>query len=71
MASLFKGVDYEEAIVLGLLLLMLRRARPMFDRKAALFATRFSPAWMAAVVAALAASVWLGLFAFKHVEYLH
>jgi phosphatidylglycerol lysyltransferase len=69
VASLFKGVDYEEAIVLGLLLVMLRRARPMFDRKAALFATRFSPAWMAAVVAALAASVWLGLFAFQHVEY--
>jgi phosphatidylglycerol lysyltransferase len=69
VASLFKGVDYEEAIVLGLLLVMLRRARPMFDRKAALLATRFSPAWIAAVVAALAASVWLGLFAFQHVEY--
>ena len=69
VASLFKGADYEEAIVLGLFLVMLRRARPMFDRKAALFATRFSPAWMAAVVAALAASVWLGLFAFQHVEY--
>ena len=69
VASLFKGVDYEEAIVLGLLLAMLRGARPMFDRKAALFATRFSPAWVAAVAAALAASVWLGLFAFKHIEY--
>jgi phosphatidylglycerol lysyltransferase len=69
VASLLKGMDYEEAIVLGLLLVMLRRARPMFDRKAALFATRFSPAWMAAVVAALAASVWLGLFAFQHVEF--
>jgi phosphatidylglycerol lysyltransferase len=68
-ASLLKGADFEEAIVLGLLLLMLRRARPLFGRKAALFATRFSPAWMAAVVAALAASVWLGFFAFKHVEY--
>jgi phosphatidylglycerol lysyltransferase len=69
VASLFKGVDYEEAIGLGLLLLLLRRARPMFDRQAALVATRFSPAWVAAVVAALSASVWLGLFAFKHVEY--
>ena len=33
------------------------------------FDTRFSPAWIAAVVGALGASVWLGLFAFKHVEY--
>jgi len=69
VASLLKGMDYEEAIVLGLLFVMLRRARPMFDRQAALLAPRFSPAWMAAVVAALAASVWLGLFAFQHVEY--
>jgi phosphatidylglycerol lysyltransferase len=69
VASLFKGFDFEEAIVLGLLLLMLRCARPLFDRKAALLATRFSPAWVAAVVAALSASVWLGLFAFQHVEY--
>ena len=68
-ASLLKGADYEEAIVLGLLFVMLRRARPMFDREAALLATRFSPAWTAAVVAALAASVWLGLFAFQHIEY--
>ena len=69
VASLLKGVDYEEAIVLALLFVMLRRARPMFDRKAALFATRFSPGWTAAVIAALAASVWLGLFAFSHIEY--
>lgn len=69
VASLLKGVDYEEAIVLGVVLLALRRARPAFDRKAALFATRFSPAWVAAVVAALVASVWLGFFAFKHIEY--
>jgi phosphatidylglycerol lysyltransferase len=69
VASLFKGMDYEEACVLGALLLMLGRSRPLFDRKAALCATRFSPAWIAAVTAALAASVWLGLFAFKHVEY--
>ena len=44
-------------------------ARPPFNRKAAFFARRFSTAWIAAVAAALVASVWLGLFAFKHVEY--
>ena len=70
-ASLLKGADYEEALALGVLLLVLRRARPAFDRRAAFFATRFSPAWMSAVAAALVASVWLGLFAFKHVEYSH
>ena len=68
-ASLLKGFDYEEAVLLTTLALVLRRARPAFDRKAAFFATRFSTAWIASVAAALVASVWLGLFAFKHVEY--
>jgi phosphatidylglycerol lysyltransferase len=70
-ASLLKGGDWEEALALAALLLMLWRARPAFNRTAAFFATRFSSAWIAAVIAALAASVWLGLFAFKHVEYSH
>jgi phosphatidylglycerol lysyltransferase len=69
-ASLLKGVDYEEATLLVLLLVVLWRARPAFDRRAAFFETRFSAGWIAAVVAAIAASVWLGLFAFKHVEYM-
>jgi phosphatidylglycerol lysyltransferase len=67
--SLLKGGDYEEALVLGAILLVLWRARPAFDRRAALFETRFSPGWITAVAAALAASACLGLFAFKHVEY--
>jgi phosphatidylglycerol lysyltransferase len=68
-ASLLKGVDYEEALLLVALVGVLRIARPAFNRQAAFFATRFSPAWIAMVIAALASSVWLGLFAFKHVEY--
>ncbi len=71
VASLLKGFDYEEALVLVALIAVLRVSRPAFNRKAAFFATRFSTAWIAAVVAALVASVWLGLFAFKHVEYSH
>jgi phosphatidylglycerol lysyltransferase len=71
VASLLKGVDYEEALLLVGLIAVLRVSRPAFNRKAAFFATRFSTAWIAAVVAALVASVWLGLFAFKHVEYSH
>lgn len=70
-ASLLKGFDYEEAVLLLLVLLVLRRARPAFDRRAAFFDARFSPAWTAAVVGALGASVWLGFFTFKHVEYSH
>jgi phosphatidylglycerol lysyltransferase len=69
VASLLKGFEYEEALLLIALTAVLRLSRPAFNRRAAFFATRFSTAWIAAVAAALVASVWLGLFAFKHVEY--
>ena len=68
-ASLLKGFDYEEATLLLLILVVLLSARPAFGRRAAFFETRFSAYWMAAVGGALGASVWLGFFAFKHVEY--
>lgn len=68
-ASLLKGFDYEEAALLLVVLLILRRAHPAFDRRAAFFDTRFSPGWIAAVTGAIGASIWLGFFAFKHVDY--
>jgi phosphatidylglycerol lysyltransferase len=68
-ASLLKGFDYEEATLLLVTLTILWRARPAFDRRAAFFDTRFSIGWIAAVATVLFASVWLGLFAFKHVDY--
>ena len=70
-ASLLKGFNVEEALLLVGVLLILRRARPAFDRSAGLFETRFSPDRIAAIVAALAASIWLGLFAHQHVAYSH
>jgi phosphatidylglycerol lysyltransferase len=71
VTSLLKGFDYEEATVLLLVLAVLWRARPAFDRRAAFFETRFSAPWIAAMVGAIVASVWLGLFAFQHVDYSH
>jgi phosphatidylglycerol lysyltransferase len=67
--SLLKGVDFEEAALLCLVLAILYRAGAAFDRRAAFFETRFSAAWSASVIGALAASIWLGLFAFQHVAY--
>ena len=70
-ASLLKGFDYEEAALLLLTLVILIRARPGFDRRAAFFETRFSASWLAAVADALVGSLWIGFFAFKHVAYSH
>ena len=68
-ASLLKGVDYVEAAILAGVLVILWRARPAFDRRGALFDTRFSFGWMLAVAGAVGASIWLGGFAYKHVDY--
>jgi phosphatidylglycerol lysyltransferase len=69
--SVFKGLDYEEAIILGLMLAALVPCRHEFYRKASLTAQRFSPGWVMLIVIVLLSSVWLGLFAYKHVEYSH
>ena len=68
-ASLLKGADYEEAALLGALLVALVASRPAFDRKADFWDARFSPGWIFGVVAVVGAAVWLGFFAFQHVEY--
>ena len=68
-ASLLKGGDYEEAIVLATLLVIFLPSHQEFDRKAALFDIPFSTAWLTATCAVVIASVFLGLFAFRHVEY--
>ena len=69
VTSLLKGADYEAATILVVVLLLLGYSRPAFNRRAALFETRFSAGWLAAVGGSIAASIWLGLFAYKHVEY--
>ena len=69
VASLLKGLDYEEAIVLGVVLTLMLAARSQFYRRASLTAALATPEWLAAVGLAVIATVWLGLFAYKHIEY--
>lgn len=67
--SLLKGIDYEEATLLIVLALTLAPAHKLFYRRASLFDTRFSPAWITAIAAIFVCAVWLVMFSFKHVEY--
>ncbi|WP_041603847.1 bifunctional lysylphosphatidylglycerol flippase/synthetase MprF [Thioflavicoccus mobilis] len=69
IVSLLKGLDWEAALVSGLAALLLWMGRNAFYRKATLGEVRFAPGWTVAVVLALAGSIWLGLFSFKHLEY--
>ncbi len=68
-ASLLKGADWEEASALLLVLGALIPARRHFYRQAALLAEPLEPGWVVATLAVVGASIWLGLFAHKHVPY--
>lgn len=68
-ASLLKGGDYEEAIILAVLLAGLLPSRAQFYRHASLFGERFTPGWIIAIIVVLACSIWLGFFSYQHVEY--
>ena len=69
IASLLKGVDYEEALLLGLVLVVLTLGRKSFYRPASILQQRFTPTWAVSLVGVVAASIWIGFLAFRHVEY--
>jgi phosphatidylglycerol lysyltransferase len=69
VVSLLKGLDYEEAITLSLMLAALLPCRRHFYRKAALTHEPFTPAWIAATTMVVAGSIWLGIFSYKNVGY--
>ncbi|MCB9474502.1 MAG: bifunctional lysylphosphatidylglycerol flippase/synthetase MprF [Candidatus Delongbacteria bacterium] len=67
--SLLKAGDWEEAVLLGLMLAAFIPSRAFFDRRADIAETRFTRAWILAIGGALLSSLWLGAFAYRHVEY--
>ncbi len=69
LLSLLKGFDYEEATVLAVVVVLLVSARTRFLRRASLIEQRFSGPWIIAVLLVLGTSVWLVLFAYRHVPY--
>ena len=69
--SVFKGFDYEEALILAVMLASLLPAKAFFYRRASLLSQTFSAGWIMSIIAVLVGTVWLGLFAYRHVEYSH
>ena len=68
VVSLLKGLDYEEAIVLSLLLSLVWSARGEFDRRARLF-EHTSAFWFTCVLLVVLGSVVLGWFVYRDVQY--
>lgn len=68
-ASLLKGADYEEAVLLLAIFALVLPARRRFYRKAKLLAEPFSAEWIVLVLVVLVAVVAIGEFRFRHVSY--
>ncbi|HKT72879.1 MAG TPA: bifunctional lysylphosphatidylglycerol flippase/synthetase MprF [Steroidobacteraceae bacterium] len=69
IASLLKGLDFEEATILALVLAVLAMGRNAFHRPSAILAERFTPVWIVSIVGVITLAVWLGFVAYRHVEY--
>jgi phosphatidylglycerol lysyltransferase len=69
LASLLKGLRWEEAIVLALVLAVLALGRRTFYRPTAILDERFSPAWVASIAGVIILSIWIGLLVYRRVPY--
>jgi phosphatidylglycerol lysyltransferase len=68
-ASLLKGLDFEEAIILALILGVLMLGRRAFYRPTAILSERFTPVWVASIAGVIAMAVWIGIVSHRHVGY--
>ncbi len=64
-----KGLVFEEAILLGVILAALVGCRDEFYRQGTLVHEPVAPGWISAVAFAVGGAILLGAFAHKHVEY--
>lgn len=60
VTSILKGFDYEEALFLAALLMLLAPTRRYFYRRASIIEERFTRRWIVAIIGALAGSIVLG-----------
>ena len=71
LASLLKGLDFEEATLLALVLGVLALGRRAFYRPTAILSERFTPVWIASIAGVVALALWLGMVSNRRVEYSH
>ncbi len=68
-ASLLKGLDFEEAILLTLVLGVLMLGRRAFYRPTAILSERFTPAWVVSIAGVIVLAVWIGVVSHRHLSY--
>ncbi len=71
IASLLKGIDFEEATALAAIAAAVAMCRPYFYRRSSLLGQSFSPSWIVAVVLALIGTSAVVAIAYRNVGYSH
>jgi phosphatidylglycerol lysyltransferase len=71
VASLLRGLQIEQSLILALVLVLLWIGRRAFYRPAEIMAQRFTPAWIMSLTIIISTAVWIGFFAYRHVNYSH
>ncbi len=69
--SLIKGFDYEEAVVLAMILPFVGISRRIFYRPSRISMMQLNFGWWLFISGTLMGIVWLVFFAYKHVDYDH
>jgi phosphatidylglycerol lysyltransferase len=69
LLSLLKGFDFEEAVVLAVVVVLLVSARERFRRRGSLLEQHYSGPWVTALLLVLATAAWLVVFVYRHVPY--
>ena len=69
MASLLKGLDFEEAVFLAISLAVLWVGRRAFYRPSSLLRERFTLGWSFSLIAIIAVATWVGFIAHRDVAY--
>jgi phosphatidylglycerol lysyltransferase len=69
LLSLLKGFDYEEATILGAVVVVLVLARGRFLRRVSLIEQQYSGPWIVALCLVLITVAWLVIFTHRHVPY--
>lgn len=67
--SLLRGADYEEAILLTVMLAALLPSKSEFHRKTSLMTRQFSPGWIVMISLVIISAIWLGIFSYRNVAY--
>ena len=67
--ALFKGFNWEETVILSLLLALLFPLHEAFTRSARLTRMEITPGWMLSALAAVVGAGLLGLWSFQHSDY--